>query len=38
LVLLDVVTAKQELAMPPKIGGEQVRRFSLWLAKAVLNG
>jgi pyruvate dehydrogenase (quinone) len=36
--LLDVVTAKQELAMPPKIGGEQVRGFSLWLAKAVLNG
>jgi len=36
--LLDVVTAKQELPMPPKIGGEQVRGFSLWLAKAVLNG
>ena len=36
--LLDVVTAKQELAMPPKIGIEQMEGFSLWVAKAVLNG
>ena len=36
--LLDVVTARQELAMPPKIGVEQMKGFSLWVAKAVLNG
>ncbi len=36
--LLDVVTAKQELAMPPRIGIEQMAGFSLWVAKAVLNG
>ena len=36
--LLDVVTAKQELAMPPKIGAEQMKGFSLWVAKAVMNG
>lgn len=29
LALLDVVTARQQLAMPPKIGGEQVKGFSL---------
>jgi len=36
--LLDVVTAKQELSIPPKIGIEQMKGFSLWMAKAVLNG
>ena len=36
--LLDVVTARQELAMPPKIGIEQMKGFSLWVAKAVMNG
>ena len=36
--LLDVVTARQELAMPPRIGIEQMEGFSLWVAKAVLNG
>ncbi len=36
--LLDVVTAKQELSIPPKIGIEQIKGFSLWMAKAVLNG
>ena len=28
--LLDVVTAKQELSMPPTITAEQVKGFSLW--------
>jgi pyruvate dehydrogenase (quinone) len=36
--LLDVVTARQELAMPPKIGAKQAAGFSLWVAKAVLDG
>ena len=36
--LLDVVTAKHELSMPPKIGIEQMKGFSLWVAKAVLDG
>ena len=36
--LVDVVTARQELAMPPKIGLEQAEGFSLWILKAVMNG
>lgn len=36
--LLDVVTARQELSIPPKIGREQAAGFSLWLAHAVLDG
>jgi pyruvate dehydrogenase (quinone) len=35
--LLDVVTAKQELSMPPTITPEQVRGFSLWLLRAVIS-
>jgi len=37
-VLVDVVTAKQELAMPPKIELEQAKGFSLYMLKAILNG
>jgi pyruvate dehydrogenase (quinone) len=36
--LLDVVTARQELAMPPKMELKQAEGFSLWVMKAVLNG
>ena len=36
--LLDVVTARQELSMPPRIEREQVTGFGLWLAKAVIDG
>ena len=36
--LLDVVTARRELAMPPSIGVEQIKGFSLWVIKAVLDG
>ena len=36
--LIDVVTARQELVMPPKTEMQQVRGFSLWLLKAVMNG
>jgi pyruvate dehydrogenase (quinone) len=36
--LVDVVTAKMELAMPPKIEAEQALGFSLYAAKAIING
>jgi pyruvate dehydrogenase (quinone) len=36
--LLDVVTAKQELSIPPTIEVEQVRGFSLWVIRAVMSG
>jgi pyruvate dehydrogenase (quinone) len=36
--LLDVVTNTQELAMPPKIEAAQVKGFSLWALRAVMNG
>ncbi|WP_232629962.1 ubiquinone-dependent pyruvate dehydrogenase [Methylobacterium sp. Leaf118] len=36
--LLDVVSARQELSMPPKIGIEQAMGFGMWLAKAVIDG
>jgi pyruvate dehydrogenase (quinone) len=36
--LCDVVTNPQELAMPPAITLEQVRGFSLWALRAVING
>ncbi len=36
--LLDVVTATQELSMPPTIKPEQVRGFSLWVLRAVMSG
>jgi pyruvate dehydrogenase (quinone) len=37
-VLVDVKTAKQELALPPKIKLEQAKGFSLFMLKAVING
>lgn len=36
--LVDVVTNRAELAMPPKITATEVAGFSLWAAKAVMNG
>jgi pyruvate dehydrogenase (quinone) len=36
--LLDAVTAKQELSMPPTITPEEVKGFSLWLLRAVMSG
>jgi pyruvate dehydrogenase (quinone) len=36
--LLDVVTARQELAMPPRTEFAQAEGFSLWVLKSVLNG
>lgn len=36
--LLDVVTAKQELVLPPTIGLKEVEGFSLWGLRAVMDG
>ena len=36
--LLDVVTARQELSMPPTITAEQIKGFSLWILRAVMSG
>jgi pyruvate dehydrogenase (quinone) len=36
--LLDVVTNPEELSMPPTIDAAQVKGFSLWALKAVMNG
>ena len=36
--LVDVVTSKHELAMPPKIELEQAKGFSLYMLRAILNG
>ena len=36
--LLDVVTATQELSMPPAIAAEQAKGFSLWVMRAVMSG
>jgi pyruvate dehydrogenase (quinone) len=37
-VLIDVVTAKQELGIPPKIKLAQAKGFSLYMMRAVLSG
>jgi pyruvate dehydrogenase (quinone) len=36
--VIDVLTDRQELVMPPAIKLEQAKGFSLWMIKAVLNG
>jgi pyruvate dehydrogenase (quinone) len=36
--IIDVLTDRQELVMPPSIKLEQAKGFSLWMMKAVLNG
>jgi pyruvate dehydrogenase (quinone) len=36
--VLDVVTATQELSMPPTINLEEVKGFSLWAVRAVMSG
>ena len=36
--LVDVMTARQELSMPPTITLEQAKGFSLFMMKAVLSG
>lgn len=37
-VLVDVVTAKQELVLPPKIQLEQAKGFSLYMLRAIISG
>ena len=37
-VVVEVDTAKQELAMPPQIKLEQAKGFSLYMMKAIING
>jgi pyruvate dehydrogenase (quinone) len=37
-VLVEVVVDRQELALPPSIGLDQVKGFSLFIMKAVING
>jgi pyruvate dehydrogenase (quinone) len=37
-VLVDVITAKQELFVPPKIQIQQAKGFSLYMLKAIMNG
>jgi len=36
--VIDVLTDRQELVMPPEIKLEHAKGFSLWMLKAVLNG
>jgi pyruvate dehydrogenase (quinone) len=36
--LLDVVTATQELSLPPTIGAAEVKGFGLWMIRAVMSG
>jgi thiamine pyrophosphate-dependent acetolactate synthase large subunit-like protein len=36
--LVDVVTNRQELSMPPRIKLEQLKGFSLWALRTVMNG
>lgn len=37
-ILVDVVTAKQELVMPPEIKAQQVKGFSLFMLRAIMSG
>ena len=36
--MVDVVTARQELALPPTITFAQARGFTLWATRSFLNG
>ena len=35
---MNVITAKEELVMPPKIKMEQAKGFSLYMLRAIMNG
>ncbi|WP_243061856.1 ubiquinone-dependent pyruvate dehydrogenase [Humibacter sp. RRB41] len=37
-VLVDVVTARQELSLPPSITAAQAKGFSLWALRSVMSG
>jgi pyruvate dehydrogenase (quinone) len=36
--LLDVVTARQELVMPPRTSFGEIQKFGMFMLKAVLDG
>jgi pyruvate dehydrogenase (quinone) len=36
--VLDVVTASQELSLPPNITAEQIKEFSLFVLRAIMSG
>jgi thiamine pyrophosphate-dependent acetolactate synthase large subunit-like protein len=36
--LVDAVVNRQELSLPPKVTLEQMKGFSLYMVKAVMNG
>jgi pyruvate dehydrogenase (quinone) len=36
--LVDVMTTRQELSLPPRISAEQAKGFSLWATRSVLSG
>lgn len=36
--LIDIVTARQELSMPPKLTFEQIRGFTLYATRTILSG
>ncbi|MGF6807247.1 hypothetical protein OKW30_002373 [Paraburkholderia sp. Clong3] len=36
--LVDVITSKHELAMPPKVEFAHAKGFSLYMLRAILNG
>ncbi|HTD96397.1 MAG TPA: hypothetical protein VK627_05690, partial [Edaphobacter sp.] len=36
--LVEVMVNRQELSMPPSVSFEQMKGFSLYMAKTVLNG
>jgi pyruvate dehydrogenase (quinone) len=36
--LVEIPTARQELAMPPTITYEEAKGFSLFMLRAILNG
>lgn len=37
-VVVDVLTAKQELSMPPEIAAQEAKGFSLYMLKAIMSG
>lgn len=37
-VIVDVLTAKQELSMPPEIEAQEAKGFSLYMMKAIMSG
>jgi pyruvate dehydrogenase (quinone) len=36
--VIEVMTARQELSLPPKITAEQAAGFTLWTTRSILSG